>query len=254
MILTSNDTAMPARSLSIAILFSMLVFFGSRNDAGALVPATESMRAGLQVESSLRLTTSVVESRYEKERGNNSSANLRLKLQLRYLNVGSKSLILYKHDNTVFRQMISRSVSEAESQRYLSDLSLTTVTDGAPGLRDTAVPTSHFIVLPAGGFYETETDLTIFVRRGGSDKESDGLAPGEYALLVSVSTWPDEASLADRLRNRWNELGILWSKNVTSLPMPFTVEDNPKLSAATSRNKNRHSATLSASSRNKRSH
>lgn len=208
----------------------------------------------LHVESSLRLTTSILASRYEKEPGNDSSANLRLKLRLRYLNVGSTSVILYKHDNTVFRQMISRSVLDAESQRYLSDLSLTTVTDGAPGLRETVVPTPDFVVLPAGGSYEAEAELTIFVRRGGSAKESDGVTPGEYALQVCVSTWPGEATLADRLSNRWNELGALWSKDITSLPMEFTVEDNPKLSAATYQRKTRRPETLSTSSRSKRPH
>ena len=178
------------------------------------------------VQEQLFLTTRVLSSRYDREPGNDTSANLRVKLRLRYTNVGLHSLILYRHDNTVFRQMTSLNLSDAESQRYVSDMSLTVATEGMHVSVDDQVPNASFVVLASGQFYETDAEVTVFVRRGAVSNESDGLLPGQYALQIAVSTWPESDDLAERLRSRWRRIGVLWSKDLISLPMSFTVQSN----------------------------
>lgn len=61
----------------------------------------------------IRVTTTVLSQQYCKEPSSDVSDNLRMKLRLRYTNVGTQPLILYKHENTVFREMISRDPSAA---------------------------------------------------------------------------------------------------------------------------------------------
>lgn len=190
-------------------------------------PLAPTYRA--EEELSLRLTTKVLTQRYCKEPGSDVSDNLRIKLGLRYANVGSRPLILYKHENTVFREMISRDQLDAAAHRYVWDFSLTVVTGGKDATIDSPVPGASFIVLRPGQFFDGEAETTVFVRRGRAGKESDGLLPGEYVLQVAVSTWPESESLAERLRTRWQGIGSLWFRDITSAPMLLRIEKNRKL-------------------------
>jgi hypothetical protein len=176
-----------------------------------------------------RLTTSVIAQRYCKEPGSDVSDNLRIRLRLRYTNVRSQALILYKHENTVFREMISRNPSEAAAHRYVWDFSLTTVTGGRDARIDVAVPSASFVILRPGQFFDSEAEVTIFVRRGRAGKESDGLLPGEYILQVSVSTWPESENLAERLRKRWQGIGTLSFRDLTSEPMRLKIDKRRKV-------------------------
>jgi hypothetical protein len=176
----------------------------------------------------LRLKTSVLGQRYCKEPGSDVSDNLRLRLRLQYINVGQDQLILYKHDNTVFREMISHDPQEAMENRYIWDLSLMVITTNDEMI-NSQVPGTSFVLLPSGHSLEAETEVTIFAKRSSKGKESDGLPPGEYFLQVSVSTWPESAGFAEILRNRWQSFGTLWSSSITSEPMPFKIEGNRKV-------------------------
>jgi hypothetical protein len=176
-----------------------------------------------------RLTTTVLVQRYCKETGSDVSDNLRIKLRLRYTNAGSQALILYKYENTVFREMISRDPLEATAHRYVWDFSLTTVTGGKDPRLDSLVPSASFVILRPGQIFDSEAEITVFVRRGRESRESDGLLPGEYILQVSVSTWPESQSLGERLRKRWQGIGALWFGDLTSEPMRLKIEKNRKV-------------------------
>jgi hypothetical protein len=173
----------------------------------------------------LGLTTALISKRYCKEPGSDTSANLRMKLRLRYTNQARQSVILYKYDNTISRAVVSKSPMDALAHRYVWDLTLTTVTDGKKDTRERATPGTSFTVLQPGQFYEAEGEITIFVRQAQNGKESDGLPPGDYFLQVIVSTWPDSVSFAESLRKRWQAIGLLWSGALKSEPMPFMIDE-----------------------------
>jgi hypothetical protein len=174
----------------------------------------------------LRLTSNLISQRYCREPDSENSDNLRMKLQLRYVNSGPHPLILYKYDNTVSRTMVSRDPADATVERYIWDLSLTTVTGGKNVTIDSLAPSSSFCVLPSNQSFETEVETTIFVSRADNSVESDGLPPGEYFLQVVVSTWPHSESLAERVRDRWRAFGLLWSDDIKSEPMQFRIDSD----------------------------
>ena len=61
----------------------------------------------------------------------------------------------------------------------------------------------------------------------GTKDSKDFLHPGNYFLQLKVTTWyylvPPEM-----YREKWRDKGYLWSQNMTSLPMAFTVNKNAK--------------------------
>jgi hypothetical protein len=104
------------------------------------------------------------------------------------------------------------------------DFSLTTVTGGKDATIDSPVPSASFVILRPGQSFDGEAEVTVFVRRGRASKESDGLLPGKYILQVSVSTWPESESLAERLTKRWQGIGTLWFGDLTSETMQLKID------------------------------
>jgi hypothetical protein len=152
-----------------------------------------------------------------------------MKLRLRYTNEAQHPVILYKHDNTISREMVSSNLADARAQSYVWDLALTTVTGGKRETIETATPSMSFSILRPGQFYEAEQEITLFVRRTRNGKESDGLPPGDYFLQVIVSTWPESFSLAEHLGDRWQAFGTLWSGALKSEPMPFKIDERRRV-------------------------
>ena len=84
---------------------------------------------------------------------------------------------------------------------------------------------SGFVILKPGEAYDVadfrgRVNLPV---NDGSSHSNDYLAPGVHYLLVRMPTWSGTDTLAAQLRKRWEPSGYLWTKPVTSLPMPFTV-------------------------------
>jgi hypothetical protein len=46
---------------------------------------------------------------------------------------------------------------------------------------------------------------------------------------VTASTFQHPQGLADNLKSRWKESGVLWSERITSTPMPFKVKKDRRL-------------------------
>jgi hypothetical protein len=125
--------------------------------------------------------------------------------------------------------MVSRKPSDAEKREYIWDLSLTNVSSGKDTRIDASVPGQSFVVLQPKQFYETETEVPVFVRRNAVGPPADGVLPGDYLLQLTVSTWPESSNLANLLRSRWQGIGTLWSSSITSTPMSFKVARNQRL-------------------------
>lgn len=185
-----------------------------------------------QAQASLELTTSVARQLYCKSIGKELST-LRLDLRLTYKNIGQQPIILYKGSNIAFRQMISASVQNAATNRYLSDISFMVDMTNLPTISGGANPDKNFVVIPSGETFGTTAlrGAIVFLRRNGDDKDAGGIDAGEYVLQVEVPTFPYPGSLESELRTRWKASGDLWGENVISRPMTFEVARDPKFVA-----------------------
>jgi len=67
------------------------------------------------------------------------------------------------------------------------------------------------------------------LKKRDGENAPEALAPGTYLLQVTVSTFQHPQSLANNLKSRWKETGVLWSESVTSTPMRFKVKKDRQL-------------------------
>ena len=151
---------------------------------------------------------------------------LRLTLKFHYTNIGSQTILLDKKSKLIHRSMISRSLKNALTNRYEQETTASYITDDAlqaAGFRDADPETLAFVVLKPGESYTIEA--AYGVRHDGSSKETEGISPGKHFLQFGVATWYYNAD-PNSYRAKWLSDGYLWSDNMTSVPMPFTVERN----------------------------
>jgi len=154
--------------------------------------------------------------------------HIRLKLRLRFTNVGSETLVVYRHSLAISRQMISRSYNDALEHRYLKEIE-PFVNPILPQPADAATPDDGlFVTLKPGETHEVDNDVNVLAF-DSSRKSADLLRPGHYFLQITVPTWWFSRESADRLRDRWRDHGFLWTQDLTSLPSPIDVEKSPKV-------------------------
>jgi hypothetical protein len=178
-----------------------------------LLLITAHLAPGVGVEAdgpALKLTTTVVSQEYR--RGEISA--LKMRLRLRFTNTGERTVILRK-DCAVVRYFISRTAGDAAAQKYVTHGRFTIRPNTKHEPPDGAAPGEDFIILRKGESHEAERELTIVLSVDGEG----GVREGDYVLQVTTWTWFDSEKVAQRLRERWQELGYLWSDAVTSEPM-----------------------------------
>lgn len=148
---------------------------------------------------------------------------LRLRVKLRFANIGERPLILYKFAGGIFQEMYSTSAEAAAAGRYkmVADNMLVRVKDFEIPVEPS--PGSLYVVLQSGETHEVTERVIIFV---GLERKlkSYQLKPGDYFLQVKVSTWDGSSALANQLRENWKGIGNFWTGDVTSLPMHLTVD------------------------------
>ena len=154
--------------------------------------------------------------------------HIRLKLRLRFTNVGSETLVVYRHSLAISRQMISRNYNDALEHRYLKEIE-PFVDPILPPPADAATPDDGlFVTLKPGETHEVDNDVHVLAF-DSSRKSADLLRPGHYFLQITVPTWWFSRESADRLRDRWRDRGFLWTQDLTSVPSPINVEKSPKV-------------------------
>lgn len=175
-------------------------------------------------ELALKLTTEFLGQRYCK--GDMELDGVRLELKLRYQNMGSRQLILYRASDSVYHVNVSRSIADAAAGgRYEVNSHLSWYSDGEPrDFRESSL-NKAFVILPPGGVYETKTVAGVFVTREGVVERIDGsVESGEHYIQVTIPTWYGTQGAADRSRKKWGRRGFLWTESVTSSPARFVVD------------------------------
>lgn len=161
----------------------------------------------------LQLTTSIAE-RHSVEDG-----LLNLTLNLNYLNTGTRPILLDKKSSRIYRRLVSKDLRAVSACKYIHDISSHFI---GSGLLQTREPEqSDFVKLEPGESVSFKREISLFVYDGTRDTKDD-LHPGTYVLQVRVAAWFYASDPAE-WEQKWGNQAYLWSENVTSVPMPFTV-------------------------------
>lgn len=172
----------------------------------------------------LQLTTSIGKQRYCSDTG---SRFVQWTLNLTYTNAGNRSILLDKKSSWVYRSLVSRNLQAAAAKPY--EYAPVGVYDDLDKLGFRAIPEPEsFVVLEPRESFSLETQCRVHVYDGTKNTKDD-LHPGNHILQVRVSTWYYYAD-PKGYRDKWIDRGYLWFENVTSEPMTFKIERQPKIS------------------------
>ena len=158
------------------------------------------------------------------------SASLEIKLKLRYRNIGSQRIILYRgHD--LFYQTRIRSAPGNAAGPYEVWVVNSRYFDEEPEPIDQTSPSKVFFSLSPGAVYEREIMIGVGVVNDNVGRGDSSIRAGDHTLQLIVSTWYKSRSLAQRLRQEWQRKGLLWSEPLFSTPIHF-VAQRPRLLAS----------------------
>ena len=148
---------------------------------------------------------------------------LNLRLLLRYANVGSRRLIVYRGGN-LFYQVVAHP-AEGGPARYELRTTSARYATREPEPLDTPRPNVDFVSLAPGGEFKTEVSVTLPVTPAGAPaRVPNTVGAGEHALWLRVSTWYESKPLGEKLRERWWRAGHLWTTPVSTDPLKFNAE------------------------------
>jgi hypothetical protein len=199
----------------IFLILPLVVLYAQSASPGGDLSASKKTQDESQL---LRLTTSIVKESYCSDIG---SSFLEWTLNLTYTNIGNRPILVDKKSSWIYRTMVSRNLRAASAGRYEYDPSSFHSDLSKIGFLNTAEADS-FVVLKPGESFSVEANCRAQLHDGTKDSE-DSLHPGNHVLQVRVATWRYYAD-PKVYRDKWSNRGYLWFGNVTSLPMPFTIE------------------------------
>lgn len=199
------------KNIPRAVLFLIL--------CGIPLSQEPSLRAAAARRAPVKFTTSIV------KETSCSPNHLSFELKFTFKNVGSEPIILDKQ-SFVGRTMVSESLKAAAAKRYATEIRAHLYADVFPlSPKDM----TDFAVVQPGETYDLQTrDTRVSISiDDGAPRSKDYLRPGSYFLQVEIATWT-YLNDAEEFREKWKDRGVLWSKGLTSQPMPFVVtQDRP---------------------------
>ena len=171
--------------------------------------------------ASLELTAEIVSQSYCAV--NSDSSSLEIQLKLRYRNVGSQKLILYRgHD--LFYQTRIRSAPGNAAGPYEAWVLNSRYFDEELEPIDQTSPGKVFLTLPPGAVYEREIMIGVGLMSGKAERGDSSIRAGDHTLQLVVSTWYKSRSLAQKLRQEWQKRGLLWIDPLVSAPIHFVAQ------------------------------
>lgn len=169
----------------------------------------------------LQLTASILEQSYCS--ANADAITLRLKIRLRYTNVSSQPVILYKGHDLFFQTKI-RSEADAAKQSYQVHLLNMHYFDEEFERIEARSPSKVFVTRGQNQSFERELIVGIGVTDHAKERTSNSVHPGPHALQLIVSTWYQSPKLAEELRQKWQRKGYLWSQPLSSVPIKVDIQ------------------------------
>ena len=169
----------------------------------------------------LELTAEIVSQNYCAVTSDSSALEMRVKL--RYRNTGSQKIILYRgHD--LFYQTRIRSAPGNAAGPYEVWVVNSRYFDEEPELIDQTSPSKVFLGLSPGAVYEREIMIGVGVVNDKVERGDSSIRAGDHTLQLIVSTWYKSRSLAQKLRQEWQQKGLLWSEPLSSTPVNFAAQ------------------------------
>jgi len=157
------------------------------------------------------------------------SSSLEMRLKLRYRNLGTQKLILYKgHD--LFYQTKIRSAPGNPFGPYEVWVLNSRYFDEEIERIDRTAPGKVFLTLAPGAVYERDIMIGVGLVAGKENRGDSSINAGDHALSLTVSTWYQSRAMAQKLRQEWQKKGLLWADPLVSAPVRF-VAQRPKLLA-----------------------
>ena len=157
------------------------------------------------------------------------SAALEMKLRLRYRNIGSQKIILYKgHD--LFYQTRIRSAPGNVAGPYEVWVVNSRYYDEEIEPIDQTSPSRVFLSLSPGAAYQREIMIGVGVVNDKVERGDSSINAGDHTLQLTVSTWYKSRNLAQKLRQEWQRKGLLWAEPLISAPIHFAAQ-RPRLLA-----------------------
>ena len=200
----------------------LLLICSSHNAYPTRLGHTERNVISIRQLADLELTTEVLESKFC------ARDYIRLKLKLRYFNLGSESVILYRRSDNIMTYFISRDANAAKREKYKQRYSPLQRILGTLESIDSDSPAEQtFVILKPGDSFEVTSQADLPFIYDGTNNDENLLRPGSYVLEIRARTWEGGPELAASLRERWQRHGYLWTKSLISRPMQFNVEKNP---------------------------
>lgn len=197
----------------LSFFCSMTVNAQTGSDGGGvrMTQGEDKYRANLQ------LNTDLIELRHC------SGDTLRFTLRLNFTNRGENTVILDKRSRAITQYMISSSLKNATKKKYKIEGHLLIGLDGAGMTMDSVPDESNFVVLRPAEVYSLTRVLTSDISAGSYN---DGTSlRGLNFLQMVVLTWYYPRASNIKWHDQWQSKGYLWSDPITSIPMPFRVEN-----------------------------
>jgi hypothetical protein len=186
----------------------------------AVCALTQTVAAQTPAQPQLQLTAAILEQRYCSVKAD--AITLQLKIRLRYTNLSSQAIILYKGHDLFFQTKIREADQAGQSyQVHLIDMHYF---DEEFERIDARSPSKVFVTLAPNQSFEREVIKGIGVADQAKERTSTSVHPGSHTLQVIVSTWYQSPKLAEQLRQQWQRKGYLWSQPLTSAPLKVLVE------------------------------
>lgn len=168
----------------------------------------------------LQITAEIVGRRYC---GGERLNILQLSVRLRYRNVGSRRLVVYRGKNLFYLTRIRGGAGKG----YEVLVTNSRFNDAEAEALGERKPGGAFVTLRPGGTYEAEIVVGVGVVPEGAQRVANTIAPGEHTLQVVASSWYESRKLAEELRERWRGSGLLWIDPVAAQPLNFDAGREP---------------------------
>jgi hypothetical protein len=201
--------------IALNLLCLPLLFVSSQSSSQRGTAQTPAKQAESQL---LRLTTNVVSENYCSEM---DATFLQWRLKLTYTNVSQRPVLFDPKSKWIYRTLVSRDLKAASAQQYEQAPESTFGDLRKFGFNNTPEEAS-FIVLKPGEVFNVDSDARVMVDDGMPDIHHD-LGVGDHVLQVRVATWYYLVNPA-AYREQWSSRGDLYSSNITSVPLPFTIK------------------------------
>ena len=187
---------------------------------GALILGLAAQIASAQSPTQVQLTAEILEQSYCSV---NAEITLQLKIKLRYTNLSTHPVILYKGHDLFFQTKIRRDADEA-GQTYQVHMMNMHYFDEEFERINARSPSKVFVTLGPNQSFERQLIKGVGVTDPANVRSSTTVFPGEHTLQLIVSTWYQSPKLADELRQQWRRKGILLSQPLTSVPLRLVVD------------------------------